>query len=246
MEVSVVLGATILGLVAGGCSIALAGWIPRFLEAQWSVDEDGVGEGLGVFLAALSRMKPPSTWASWPTFVVCCTLLAGAGLLAAWRWDSPASIGLFVLYAAMLATCALVDAEHQIIPDVIVLPLLWGGLLANCAGTFVPLQSAVIGAVTGYSALWGLNLLFQLTAGQSGMYKGDFKMFAAIGAWSGAPALLAVLTTALLLFALVAGVSLLARGAGRRETPFGPYLAIAGVAVLALCDTASLFGHLLP
>ncbi|WP_259394461.1 prepilin peptidase [Ralstonia pickettii] len=162
------------------------------------------------------------------------------------RWSAPANIGLFVLYAALLATCALVDAEHQIIPDVIVLPLLWGGLLVNCTGTFVPLQSAVIGAVAGYSSLWGLNLLFQLTAGQSGMYKGDFKMFAAIGAWSGAPALVAVLMAALLLFALVVGVSLLARGAGRRETPFGPYLAIAGVAVLVLCDTASLFGHLLP
>ena len=77
------------------------------------------------------------------------------------------NIGLFVLYAALLATCALVDAEHQIIPDVIVLPLLWGGLLVNCTGTFVPLQSAVIGAVAGYSSLWGLNLLFQLTAEQA-------------------------------------------------------------------------------
>lgn len=246
MEGAVVLGAALLGLVAGGCSLALARWLPRFLEAHWSVEEERVGEGLGVFLAALSRMKPRSERGSRSTVIVCCALLAGAGLVAALRWDAPASIGLFVLYAAMLATAALVDAEHQIIPDVIVLPLLWGGLLVNCAGTFAPLQSAVIGAALGYCALWGLNFLFQLVAGQSGMYKGDFKMFAAIGAWSGAPALLAVLTAALLLFALVVGVGLLARDGGRRETPFGPYLAIAGVAVLALCDSASLFVHLLP
>ncbi|MBA9859855.1 prepilin peptidase [Ralstonia insidiosa] len=246
MEFAVVMEAALLGLVAGGCSIALAGWLPRFLEAHWSLDEEQVGEGLGVFLAALSRMKPGSTRVSPATVIVCCAVLAGAGLLAALRWGSPASVGLFVLYAAMLATAALVDAEHQIIPDVIVLPLLWGGLLVNCAGTFAPLQSAVIGAVAGYCSLWGLNFLFQLAAGQSGMYKGDFKMFAAIGAWAGAQALVAVLVGALLLFALAAGVGLLARADGRRETPFGPYLAIAGAGVLVLGDTASLFPHLLP
>ncbi|ENZ77748.1 MULTISPECIES: prepilin peptidase [Ralstonia] len=246
MEHAVVVGAVLFGLVAGGCSIVLAGWLPRFLEAQWSVDEERVGEGLGTFLATLSRMKPGSTRVSPATVIACCAFLAGAGLLGALRWDSPTSVGLFVLYASMLTTAALVDAEHQIIPDVIVFPLLWGGLLINCAGTFAPLQSAVIGAVTGYCALGGLNFLFQLAAGQSGMYKGDFKMFAAIGAWGGSQTLVTVLSGALLLFSVVTGIRMLARSDGHRETPFGPYLAVAGVVVLVLGDSARLFPNLLP
>ena len=49
-----------------------------------------------------------------------------------------------------LICLTLIDFDHMLLPDQIVMPLLWLGLLVNIAGTFVPLNDAVIGAVVGY------------------------------------------------------------------------------------------------
>ena len=60
-----------------------------------------------------------------------------------------------------------------------------GGLLANLFGLFVPLASAVIGAIAGYLSLWTIYWLFKLIRGKEGMGYGDFKLLAALGAWLG-------------------------------------------------------------
>src|SRR5690606_6436099 len=90
------------------------------------------------------------------------------------------------LAAAVLAwtllALTLIDCDHQLLPDVLTLPLLWLGLLVNLAGGFVPLSSAVIGAVAGYLLLWSVYWLFRLATGREGMGYGDFKLFAALGA----------------------------------------------------------------
>lgn len=56
------------------------------------------------------------------------------------------------------------------------------GLLLNLNGTFVTLHQAVIGAASGYFALWSVNALNKLFRGHDGMGNGDFKLLAALGA----------------------------------------------------------------
>ena len=139
------------------------------------------------------------------------------------------------LLGAMLLSCALItltaiDLDCQLLPDHLTLPLLWIGLLLNIDNTFVPLDSAVLGAMFGYMSLWTVFWLFKIITGKEGMGYGDFKLLAALGAWFG----LAALPTIVLLSSVVGavlGVALIVTGRQNRETPmpFGPFLAGAGL-----------------
>lgn len=124
---------------------------------------------------------------------------------------------------------AFIDKDSLLLPDVMTLPLLWIGLLVNLNGLFVPLTSAVIGAVAGYLSLWGVYHLFRLTTGKEGMGYGDFKLLAALGAWFGWQMLPLILLLSSLVGAIT-GVALIVIGRHHREhpLPFGPYLAATG------------------
>src|SRR5690606_35114047 len=115
----------------------------------------------------------------------------------------------------------------------ITLPLLWLGLLYNLNGGFTDIQSAVIGAAAGYLILWSIYWIFKLVTGKEGMGYGDFKLLAAIGAWFGWQLLPAVILLSSLAGSLI-GVSLivLARHGRGVPIPFGPFLALGGIAAL--------------
>ena len=53
------------------------------------------------------------------------------------------------------------------------------------------MRSSIIGAIAGYLSLWSVYHLFRLLTGKEGMGYGDFKLFAALGAWLGWKMLLA-------------------------------------------------------
>jgi len=158
-------------------------------------------------------------------------LLTGA--LFAWCvWRLPGQYGALAwcAFAAALLALALIDWDTTLLPDDIPLPLLWGGLLASLAGfTGVPLAHAVCGAVAGYLSLWAIYWLFKLTTGKEGMGYGDFKLFAALGAWFGWQALVPIILMASVI-GVVVGLAL-KFSSGLREggyVPFGPFLAGAG------------------
>lgn len=162
------------------------------------------------------------------------------GLLFAWCvWRAPGQFaGLaWCGFAAALLALALIDWDTTLLPDDITLPLLWAGLLASMVGfTAVPLSSAVCGAVAGYISLWAIYWLFKLTTGKEGMGYGDFKLFAAFGAWFGWQALVPIILMASVI-GVVVGLTL-KFSSGLREggyVPFGPFLAGAGF-------TAMIFG----
>ncbi len=46
-------------------------------------------------------------------------------------------------------------------------------------------KDAIIGAAAGYISLWLVFHAFKLVTGKEGMGYGDFKLFAALGAWLG-------------------------------------------------------------
>ena len=168
------------------------------------------------------------------------------GILSAWvaaRFGfGIAALGALTLTWFLIAL-TFIDVDHQLLPDSLTLPLLWLGLTLSLWGQpgaagFPPdLRSSVIGAVAGYLSLWSVYHLFRLITGKEGMGYGDFKLFAALGAWLGWQMLLPVLLIAAVVGAIM-GVAILTLRGGGRATPiaFGPFLAGAGWLVL-------MFGH---
>lgn len=164
-------------------------------------------------------------------------LLTGA--LFAWcaaRWGYSASAGAWCVFCAVLVALAGIDWDTTLLPDDLTLPLLWGGVLASAwQWTDVPLFAAVMGAAAGYLSLWSVYWGFKFATGKEGMGYGDFKLFAALGAWFGWQALIPMILMASVIGALV-GIAMKCRS-GLREggyIPFGPFLAGAGLAALLL------------
>ncbi|WP_448255290.1 prepilin peptidase [Ottowia oryzae] len=162
------------------------------------------------------------------------------GLLFAWcvwRWGPNLSGGMWCLFAAMLVAMTLIDWDTTLLPDVLTLPLLWAGLIAaDLRWIPVPLSDAVWGAVAGYMSLWLVYWAFKLATGKEGMGFGDFKLFAALGAWFGWQALVPIILMASVIGAVV-GIVMKLNSSLREggQIPFGPFLAMAGV-------TAMVFG----
>ncbi len=135
-----------------------------------------------------------------------------------------------------LVALTFIDVDTQLLPDNLTLPLLWIGLLISLwappgGATSLPMDphTAIIGAITGYLSLWSVYHLFRLLTGKEGMGYGDFKLFAALGAWLGWKMLLPIILVAAVVGAVV-GIAILALRGQNRSTPiaFGPFLAAAG------------------
>ena len=160
--------------------------------------------------------------------------LTGAltGLAAYVYGYSSATLFIFVFIFALVAL-TFIDLDTFLLPDDIVLPLLWLGLLFNLNNGFTDLKSAVIGAMAGYMILWLVFWLFKLATGKEGMGYGDFKLLGAIGAWFGWQILPAVILLSSVAGAAIGIGLILFKGKGRNTAiPFGPFLALGGIAAL--------------
>ena len=143
-----------------------------------------------------------------------------------------AALFAFVFVFALIAL-TFIDFDTQLLPDDITLPLLWLGLFINVGGGFTDLKSAVIGAMFGYLILWSVYWLFKIITGKEGMGYGDFKLLAAIGAWFGWQLLPAVILLSSVAGAVIGIGLILFKGKGRSTAiPFGPFLALGGIAAL--------------
>lgn len=162
------------------------------------------------------------------------------GLLFAWcgwQWGASVQALLWCGFAAAIVALAAIDWDTTLLPDDITLPLLWAGLCGSAlAWTGVPLRDAVWGAVGGYLSLWLVYWAFKLLTGKEGMGYGDFKLFAALGAWFGWQALVPIILMSSVIGAVV-GIAIKLFGQLREGgyVPFGPFLALAGL-------TAMIFG----
>lgn len=133
---------------------------------------------------------------------------------------------------AMIAL-AFIDLDTQLLPDDITLPLLWAGLLVNLGDGFTDIRSAIIGAVSGFLALWSVYWCFKIATGKEGMGYGDFKLLAVIGAWFGWKMLPLVILISSLVGAVVGiGLIVITKHGRNVPIPFGPYLVGGGLIAL--------------
>ena len=162
----------------------------------------------------------------------------GLFFFCAWRWGATPTALIWCGFSAALLVLAVIDWDTTLLPDDITLPLLWAGLIAAALqwNPAVDLPTALWGAVAGYLSLWSVYWAFKLVTGKEGMGYGDFKLFAALGAWFGWPALVPMILMASVIGALI-GIAM-KFSSGLREggyVPFGPFLAGSGF-------TAMVFG----
>ncbi len=166
-------------------------------------------------------------------------LCAGAVLVH----ESPAAIALSVALMLILVPSALIDLEHRIIPNKLTAA---GALLALALGTALDPSGEPGRLIAGAAA--GGFLLAAALAYPGGMGMGDVKLAGVMGLFLGAAVAPALLIA--MLAGVVGGAALAARGraramgagAGKRNAqrigktavPFGPFLALGGIAAAFL------------
>lgn len=170
-------------------------------------------------------------------------LLTGAlFFFCIYRWGvTPAGFA-WCGFSAALVALAFIDWDTTLLPDDITLPLLWAGLLsAAFQWTNVPLHASVTGAAAGYLSLWLVYWGFKLATGKEGMGYGDFKLFAALGAWFGWQALVPIILMSSIIGAIV-GIAMKIFSSLREGgyIPFGPFLVGAGLTAMAFGPNAIL------
>lgn len=137
-----------------------------------------------------------------------------------------------------LIVLTVIDLRTMLLPDSITLPLLWLGIGLSFWSIFTSMDASVAGAMFGYLSLWSVFQLFKLITGKEGMGFGDFKLFAALGAWLGWQALPMIILLSSIVGAVVGICLIVFRRQGREvPIPFGPYLAGAGWIALIWGDS---------
>ena len=160
----------------------------------------------------------------------------------AWTWGATPTALVWSGFGASVLALGCIDWDTTLLPDDITMPLLWAGLIASTLQwNTVGLSTAIWGIVAGYVSLWAIYWAFRLITGKEGMGYGDFKLFAALGAWFGWQALVPIILMASVIGAIV-GIAMKfshpLRAGG--YVPFGPFLAGAGLTAMIFSPSSIL------
>lgn len=156
-------------------------------------------------------------------------------VLAVYKFGFNSTAFFASFFLLMLLAIATIDLEHFLILDSLSYPLIASGILLNYFGIFAEFLDALLGASLGYLSLVLVVYFYKLATGKVGMGKGDYKLFAALGAWLGLSALpqvLIIAASSALIFALA--LIALQKHKWNGKIPFAPYLAVAGLVSLFL------------
>lgn len=173
--------------------------------------------------------KQPISW-RYPLVEALCLSLS---LFALFHFGFNLTFLFSLLFIWLIIALCFIDLEHQLLPDSLTLSLLWIGLIANTQSLFTTLPDAVLSAASAYLSLWVFVGLFYIITKKQGMGHGDFKLFAAFGAWFGWTQLPLILLLSSLMGVII-GLSYLKTTGKSHKTPiaFGPFLSITGLIAL--------------
>ncbi|ALM54654.1 methyltransferase [Halomonas huangheensis] len=256
------------GLCLGSFLTVVIERLPRILARQWRSDALVIAGRLPATEAPLSLVRPASHCPrcqqsiAWHDNIPVLGWLKRRGRCAHCRASisplyptielSAAVLTVAIIYtqglsgssimlvgaALTLLALAAIDLRTQLLPDILTLPLLWAGLIYQLLIAPDMLESAVIGAIVGYGAMWCISMLYLLVTRHEGMGHGDFKLTAALGAWLGWEMLPLVMLIAAGTGAVCGLLShALSPDLRGKPLPFGPWLALAGWCGLIAGDT---------
>ncbi|MFS6537491.1 A24 family peptidase [Idiomarina loihiensis] len=156
----------------------------------------------------------------WLVEIISCLVFG----LIGWHFGFTLPALVYVTVFSLLICLFVIDWRHQLLPDQLTYPLLWVALLWSISdlSDMTP-ASAIIGAAAGYLSLWSVFWAYKLITGKEGMGYGDFKLLAAITAFTGAT-LLPVTILASSVCGAVIGLIMLHRRSRSQPIPFGPFL----------------------
>ena len=162
------------------------------------------------------------------------TMLIFASLiLSLHTYTNNFTILMAVLFSLTVTILSFIDYAHQILPDELTIPLLWIGLLINLNTTFCDINAAILGGISGYCSLWLIANIYYLITKKIGLGNGDFKLFAATGAWLGYEKLPIILLISSILALCYGIINIIYFKKNIHSTiPFGPFIAFAASIIL--------------
>jgi leader peptidase (prepilin peptidase)/N-methyltransferase len=126
-----------------------------------------------------------------------------------------------------------IDIDHQIIPDVITLPGIPIFFVASFGLPDIKYPESLLGILVGGGSLLLVAWTYNLVTKKEGMGGGDIKLLAMIGAVIGWKGVLFTIFVASAVGTISGVLVMLKTGKGRKlAIPFGPFLAIGGIAYI--------------
>ncbi len=158
---------------------------------------------------------------------------------------SLATWALYLVFLTMLVATTFIDLRHYIIPDEFSIWAIPAGVGATALLNFLgqpgipDWKSSLLGALLGGGILAAVMGAYWLIRGEEGMGFGDVKLLAMLGAWLGAlPAVPVVILLSSIAGSIIGILMMLSGDRGlRSQIPFGPFLAMGGVAYLFFWDS---------
>ncbi len=147
----------------------------------------------------------------------------------AWRFGVTWQTAAALVFTWILICLTFIDIDYHLLPDHLTLLLLWTGLFVSLFFLFVNSHDAIIGAITGYMIFAIVQLVFGYFTNKVGMGQGDYKLLAALGAFTGwqmLPLIILLASFTGIIFTLIQ--MLIKHDFKSTPLPFGPYLALAG------------------
>ncbi|BCE00642.1 prepilin peptidase [Marinicellulosiphila megalodicopiae] len=169
-----------------------------------------------------------------PRYPIIELITAALSTLIAYQFGVTIDSVLLILFLFILISMTMIDADEKLLPDSLTLPLMWIGILIHTQPQIlssdllnsVSLLDSIYGAAVAYLSLWTITFLYKVLRGKEGMGAGDFKLFAAFGAWFGLKALIPIILLSSVVGAIVGIIILTVQKQSIEKTtlPFGPYL----------------------
>lgn len=184
--------------------------------------------------AGSARYARQPGWSMRQRSALLCATAGALAFTAAGLTPGAELIAFSVLLGGLLLALANIDLRTLLLPDALNAAVFGLGVVMVALLRPEEWVHHAAGAVAGYGVLWGVEVLYRRVRGREGLGRGDAKLLAAIGIWTGWSGLAPVL-----LVASVCGIlAVLVESAVRREaiagqtaTAFGPWIALGGYVV---------------
>ena len=195
----------------------------RSCNAPFIMASESAPSGLADDMGALPQMRGHI----FPRYLIIELLTGALAAVMAWLYAPLVALALIIAIALMLI-CALTDLEKMLLHLPVMLALGGTGMLAAIM-PFWPVS--IIGSILGMMApvilLLLINLIYRLLRGVDGFGSGDYWLMAAVGAWFGPVAAIAIFFISALVGAIVGIMMIgLGRGSGQTALPFGVFISL--------------------